>query len=69
MPGILGDLFGETLNSNRLRYEDHAKAKALINVIGKSAASLGDVLELADALGLQIQIQAFSKPEPETPEP
>ena len=49
---------------------DRTKANALLGVVCKSTASLGDVVKLADALGLNLQLQAKSKPKdtPEAPE-
>ena len=45
-------------------YEDQKKARALLNVVSKSAASLDDVVKLADALGFTLQLSVHAKPEP-----
>ena len=48
--------------------EDQKKASALIRVAAKSAASLADIVLLADALDLRLMITAEPKPEPKTEE-
>lgn len=52
-----------------IRTEDQEKATALLGVVTKSTASLGDVVKLADALGLTLHFVAKSKPIPEPEAP
>lgn len=56
---IFESVFGAGLNP-----EDRVKAEALVRVVTKSTCSLDDSVKLADALGLVLQISAFSKPKP-----
>ena len=68
MPGLIDELFGKSLYGSGLKSEDQSKAQALLGVVCKSTASLGDVVLLADALGLKLKFVAESKLEPETSE-
>lgn len=45
-------------------YEDQKKARSLLNVVSKSTASLGDIVQLADALGFTLNLSVTAKPEP-----
>ncbi|MNW52161.1 hypothetical protein D3C74_296710 [compost metagenome] len=45
-------------------YEDQKKARSLLNVVSKSTASLGDMVQLADALGFTLTLSVTAKPEP-----
>lgn len=49
--------------SKDIKPEDRPKAEALLNVVTKSTANLGDVVKLADALGLRLSLIASSKPD------
>lgn len=64
-------LFGRQFTRN-VRPEDEKKATALLQVVCKSTASLGDVVTLANELGLRLHFVAESlpkDPEPETTTP
>lgn len=62
---IFSELFGSNFNAG-IQPEDRDKAKALLAVVCKSTASLADVYQLAESLGLQLRITATSKPKPKT---
>lgn len=49
--------------------DERKKANALIKVASKSSASLSDVVQLADALDLQLSLYATPKPKEPTEEP
>ncbi|GAA5229267.1 hypothetical protein [Arthrobacter cryoconiti] len=68
MPSLTDQLFGSTYTQD-LRQEDVSKANALLAVVCKSTASLSDVITLANALELDLSIQAKSRPSPVTEAP
>ena len=50
-------------------YEDKQKSQAFLRVISKSAASLSDMVSLADSLGFSIELSLIPKPGAKDQEP
>ncbi len=65
---LFNGLFAGTV-ANAGSYEDQKKARSLLNVVSKSTASLGDMVQLADALGFTLNLSVTAKPKPEDEEP
>ena len=65
---IFNGLFAGTV-ANAGSYEDQRKARSLLNVISKSTASLGDMVQLAEALGFNLRLSVEAKPEPKEEDP
>ena len=63
---IFNGLFAGTV-AGAGSYEDQKKARSLLNVISKSTASLGDMVQLADALGFQLTLSVNAKPKDKEP--
>ena len=65
---IFNDMFGGNVAATPTP-EERKNANALIAVASKSTASLSDVVQLADALDLQLSLHATPKPKEPTEEP
>ncbi|UUX60152.1 hypothetical protein [Glutamicibacter halophytocola] len=49
--------------------ENQKKAQAFLRVFSKSAASMSDVVSLADSLGFNVELSLKAKPAPKDQEP